>query len=129
MFKRVTWLGAGLVTGFVASKWVERKARRRLARYLPSRYLPSRYLPSRQLTSRPLPLNAGAELADKARDLAVAKIADLRSAVDEGRNTMVAREAELRRQWKLDEPGEQADGGRSGAARSGAVWARQRGGR
>ena len=40
MFKRVTWLGAGLVTGFAASKWVERKARRRLARYLPARQLP-----------------------------------------------------------------------------------------
>jgi len=85
MFKRLTWMGAGLVTGFVASKWVERKARRRLARYFPSRHLPSRYLPSGQ------PLNAGAELADKARELAVAKIADLRTAVDEGRSTMVAR--------------------------------------
>jgi hypothetical protein len=113
MFKRVTWMGAGLVTGLVASKWVERKARRRLARYFPSRHLPSRP-----------PLNAGAELADKARELAVAKIADLRTAVDEGRSTMVAREAELRRQWKLPEPAEQRYGGRADGA-----WAKQRGGR
>jgi hypothetical protein len=118
MFKRVTWMGAGLVTGLVASKWVERKARRRLARYFPSRHLPSRYLPSGQ------PLNAGAELADKARELAVAKIADLRTAVDEGRSTMVAREAELRRQWKLAEPGEQRYGGKADGA-----WAKQRSGR
>jgi hypothetical protein len=106
MFKRVTWLGVGLVTGLAASKWVERKARRRLARYLPA---------------QGLPLKAGAEIADKARELAVSTIADLRSAVDEGRTTMVAREAELRRQWKLGEPGEQWDGGKADA-----VWARQR---
>jgi hypothetical protein len=69
-------------------------------------------------------LSAGAELADKARELAVAKIADLRTAVDEGRSTMVAREAELRRQWKLPEPAEQRYGGRADGA-----WAKQRGGR
>jgi hypothetical protein len=109
MFKRVTWLGAGLVTGFAASKWVERKARRRLARYLPVRQLP---------------LQAGAEMADRARSLAVAKVADLRSAVDQGRSTMVAREAELRRQWKLGGPGDQRDGGRADA-----VWEGQRGSR
>jgi hypothetical protein len=111
MFKRVTWLGAGLVTGFAASKWVERKARRRLARYFPARQLP---------------LKAGAEMADRARELAVAKMADLRSAVDEGRSTMVAREAELRRQWRLGEAQEheQRNGGTAGA-----VWARQRGSR
>ena len=118
MFKRLTWMGAGLVTGFVASKWVERKARRRLARYFPSRHLPSRYLPSGQ------PLNAGAELAAKARELAVAKIAALRPAGGEGRSTMVAREAELRRQWKLAEPGEQRYGGKADGA-----WAKQRSGR
>ncbi len=109
MFKRVTWLGAGLVTGFAASKWVERKARRRLARYLPARQLP---------------LKAGAEIADKARDLAVSTIADLRSAIDEGRSTMAAREAELRRQWTLGEPSQPRDGGKTDA-----VWARQRGSR
>jgi hypothetical protein len=106
MFKRVTWLGAGLVTGFAASKWVERKARRRWARYFPVRQLP---------------LKAGAEIADRARGLAVARMAELRNAVDEGRRTMVAREAELRRQWELDEPAEQRDGGRADV-----VWARQR---
>ena len=119
MFKRVTWMGAGLVTGLVASKWVERKARRRLARYFPSSHFPSRHL-----SAGPPALDAGAELAAKARELAVAKMADLRAAVDEGRSTMVARETELRRQWKLDEPGGQGDGGRSGA-----VWAKQRGSR
>jgi hypothetical protein len=109
MFKRVTWLGAGLATGFVASKWVERKARRRLARYLPARQLP---------------LKAGAEIADRARGLAVATIADLRSAVEEGRSTMVERETELRRQLKLGELEEPRNGGKTGA-----VWARQRGSR
>jgi hypothetical protein len=86
MFKRVTWWGAGLVTGVVASRWVEHEARRRLARYLPARQLP---------------LRAGAELADRARDAAVTRVADLRDAVVEGRSTMAAREAELRRQWRL----------------------------
>jgi hypothetical protein len=112
MLKRVTWLGAGLVTGFAASKWVERKARRRWARYFPDRRLP---------------LRAGADIAGKARDLAVAKMSDLRSAVDEGRSAMIAREAELRRQlklderqWKLDEPTDQRNGGTGGA------WARKR---
>jgi hypothetical protein len=106
MFKRVTWVGAGLVTGFVASKWVERKARRRLARYLPARGLPVR---------------AGAEIAGKARELAVAKMTDLRSAVDEGRSTMVAREAELRQQFKLGRREEPRNGGTAGA-----IWARPR---
>ncbi len=109
MFKRVTWLGAGLVTGFAASKWVERKARRRLARYLPARQLP---------------LKAGVEMAGKARELAVSTMADLRSAIDEGRTTMVAREAELRRQWDLGEAGRPGDGGKTDVVRARARGSR-----
>jgi hypothetical protein len=84
MFKRVTWLSVGLVAGFGASKWVERKARRRLARYLPAGQF-----------------QAGLEAADKAREAAVAKVADLRHAVEGGRTAMASREAELRRQLRL----------------------------
>lgn len=98
MFKRVTWLSVGLVAGFGASKWVERKARRRLARYLPSARL-----------------DAGMEAAAKARERAATKVADFRHAVEGGRQAMVAREAELRHQLRLDEgepagPGSRAVG-------------------
>jgi hypothetical protein len=69
-----------------ASKWVERKARQQLARYLPLSQLP---------------LRAGSEIADRARDRAAGKIVDLRIAVEGGRNAMAAKEAELRRQLGL----------------------------
>jgi hypothetical protein len=88
MFRRLTWLGVGVVAGFGASKWVERKARQQLARYLP--------------VSK-LPLRAGSEIADRARDRAAGKIVDLRVAVEGGRNAMAAKEAELRRQLGLTE--------------------------
>jgi hypothetical protein len=88
MFKRLTWLGVGVVAGFGASKWVERKARQQLARYLPVSQLPFR---------------AGSEIADRARDRAAGKIVDLRSAVEGGRNAMAAKEVELRRQLGLAE--------------------------
>jgi hypothetical protein len=88
MFRRLTWLGVGVVAGFGASKWVERKARKQLARYLP--------------VSR-LPLRAGTEIADRARDRAAGKIVDLRIAVEGGRNAMAAKEAELREQLGLAE--------------------------
>jgi hypothetical protein len=88
MFRRLTWLGVGVVAGFGASKWVERKARRQLAKYLPVSQLPFR---------------AGSEIADRARDRAAGKIVDLRIAVEGGRNAMATREAELRRQLGLAE--------------------------
>src|SRR5580704_14818818 len=81
MFVRLSWLGVGVVVGFGASKWVERKARQQLARYLPVSQLPFR---------------AGSEIADRARDRAAGKIVD-------GRNAMVAKEVELRRQLWLEE--------------------------
>ena len=85
MFKRVTWLGVGLVAGFGASKWVERKARRRLARLIPGGLRT---------------LDAGAEVRDRARELATGTLADLRDAVAEGRRAMTNREVELRRQLR-----------------------------
>jgi hypothetical protein len=88
MFRRLTWFGVGLMAGFGASKWVERKARKQLARYLPVSQLP---------------LRAGSEIADRARDRAVGKIVDLRIAVEGGRDAMAAKEAELRRQLGLAE--------------------------
>ena len=99
MFKRVTWFGVGLLVGAAASKWVEVKARRRLARYFPARRLALRTSP--EVT----------EVADWARGLAAGKVADLRDAVEGGRSAMVIKEAELRRQLRLVEPG---DGPRAG---------------
>jgi hypothetical protein len=97
MFKRVTWFGVGLVAGAVASKWVEVKARRRLARYFPTRRL--------SLTPAP----EFAEVADRARELAAGRVADIRSAVRGGRSAMATKEAELRRQFALVEPPEGPD--------------------
>jgi hypothetical protein len=94
MLKRVTWFGAGLVVGAAASKWVEIKARRRLARYFPAR----------RLALKPSP--DVAEVAEKARELAAVKVADIRSAFAGGRSAMASKEAELRRQLRLVEPGE-----------------------
>jgi len=96
MFKRVTWLSIGLVTGFGASKWVERKARRRLARYLPAAQM-----------------EAGLEAAGRAREVAADKVAAVRHALEEGRDAMAARETELRRQLRLDQRGAPDNGVRS----------------
>ena len=96
MFRRLTWLGIGLVTGLGASRWVERKVRKQLAHYLPVGQLP---------------IKAGAQLADRAREKASSRILDLRSAVDGGRDAMAARESELRRQLGLEEPGPGQSGG------------------
>jgi hypothetical protein len=97
MFKRVTWFGVGLVAGAALSKWVEVKARRRLARYFPAR----------RLTLAPPP--EFAEVADRARELASGRVADIRSAVRGGRSAMASKEAELRRQFKLVDPAEEAE--------------------
>jgi hypothetical protein len=94
MLKRITWFGVGLIVGAAASKWVELKARKRLARYFPTR----------RLTLRPSP--EVTQMAERARDLAAGKVADLRSAVQGGRSAMVLREEELRRQLRLVEPDE-----------------------
>ena len=83
MLGRATWLGVGLVAGFGASKWVERKVRRRLRRYLPA---------------GSLPMKVSTEVAGKARELAAGKLADVRGAVKQGRAGMVEKEAELRGQ-------------------------------
>jgi hypothetical protein len=83
MFKRLTWMGVGLVAGMGASKWVEIKARRRLARYIPGGLRT---------------LATGAEVRDRARELATGTLTDMRYAVGEGRRAMAAREVELRRQ-------------------------------
>jgi hypothetical protein len=90
MFRRLTWLGVGLVAGAAASKWVEIKARRRLARYIPA---------------GSSALKAAPEVADRAREVAAERVADLRSAVEGGRDAMVVRESELRRQLRLPEHG------------------------
>ena len=71
--------------------WVERKARRQLARYLPVSQLP---------------LRAGSEIADRARDKAAGRIVDLRIAVRVAGSAMAAKEAELRQQLGLAETAE-----------------------
>jgi hypothetical protein len=95
MFKRATWLGVGLVAGAAASKWVEIKARRRLAQYFP---------PGSSA------LKAAPEIAGRARDVTVDRLADLRYAVEGGRNAMALRESELRRRLRLPEPGDRSRG-------------------
>jgi hypothetical protein len=91
MFRRLTWLGVGLVVGAAGSKWVEIKARRRLARYVPA---------------GSSALKAAPEVAGRALEVAAERVADLRNAVEGGRDAMVVRESELRRQLRLPEHGE-----------------------
>jgi hypothetical protein len=91
MLSRARWLVVGLVAGFGASKWLERKLRRSVARYLPSGQL-----------------KAGAELVGRAHEIASEGLADLRSAVAEAHVGMSQRESELRsklrsRGWSSDE--------------------------
>lgn len=83
MFKRVTWIGMGLVAGLGASKWVERKARRSLSRVLPLQRLPVR---------------AGAVLVERARKGARGRAYAARGALEVGRAAMEARQGELREQ-------------------------------
>ena len=70
MFRRLTWLGVGLVVGAAGSKWVEIKARRRLARYIPA---------------GSSALKAAPEVAGRALEVAAERVADLRNAVEGGR--------------------------------------------
>jgi hypothetical protein len=76
MFVRVTWLGVGVVVGVAGSKWAERKLRR--------------------AASRLLPAQVSAEFARRGERLAE----ELRAALVEGRQAMVAREAGLRREMQ-----------------------------
>jgi hypothetical protein len=89
MSHRARWLGVGLVAGFGASKWVERKIRRRLSRYLPANGFPAM---------------VGTELAVRAREAASSTARELREAVTEARAGMEEREAELRSQLGLGRP-------------------------
>jgi len=77
MFRRVKWLGIGLVVGAGASKWAERKIRDRIARYFPASRL-------------------GARMADRAREIATGTAQELREAVAVARTGMEETETELR---------------------------------
>jgi hypothetical protein len=88
MFRRVTWLGVGLIAGATVSQWAERRLRKQLERYLPANQL-----------------KAGAEAASRVRLRAAGKVADLRVALEGGHSAMVVREAELRRQFRLPDDG------------------------
>jgi len=89
MFKRAKWMGIGLVAGFGASKWVERKARRRL----------ERYVPGGRLT-----LDTAADVRELAVSVGRETLADFRHALAEGRYAMASRESDLRHQLRLPEP-------------------------
>ena len=105
MFKRATWTAVGLLAGLGTSKWVERKARRKLARYLPVHQLP---------------LELGAEAVSRAAAAAAERLDDLRLAVEEGRTEMAAREQELRARLHLagTQPPARASGRQPWSARS-----------
>ncbi|HXW79875.1 MAG TPA: hypothetical protein VEJ84_10270 [Acidimicrobiales bacterium] len=83
------------MAGAAASKWVEIKARRRLAQYFPA---------------GSSALKAAPEIAGRARDVTADVLADLRYALDGGRDAMALRERELRRQLRLPEAGERSRG-------------------
>lgn len=93
MFRRARWLGLGLVAGLGASKWVERKIRRRLSHYLPAGGLPAK---------------VGTELAARARQAASSTARELREAVGQARTGYEEREVELRRQLRLGGPAAEA---------------------
>jgi len=99
MFKRVTWMGVGLVAGFGASKWVERQAHRTLARHVPGGRLT---------------LETVADLGRWASQRAHDTLADLADAMEQGREAAGTRRAELRQQLNLAEPPVPAGGFVSG---------------
>jgi hypothetical protein len=74
MLRRVRWLGTGAIIGLASSVWAQRKARALAARYRP------------------------AGIAGTAVERARTWPGELRAALDEGRTTMRAREAELRQE-------------------------------
>ena len=74
MFKRVRWMGVGAAAGAAATVWAERRLRRQVERFLPAR------------------VRAGLSARVRAAG------SDLREAIEEGRQAMADREAELRAQ-------------------------------
>ena len=80
MFKRLFWLVIGAGFGFGVSFWLMRFVRSTVERYSPER--------------------VGGDLADGARRLST----DVRKAIEEGREAMRKREAELRAELELRQP-------------------------
>lgn len=74
MFKRITWLGAGIAVGAGGAFWTKRKVEATVARYLPDR--------------------VADRAATQARDLG----RTVREAASEGRDAMRQRQQELRAQ-------------------------------
>jgi hypothetical protein len=72
VFRRARWLGAGAALGFAASVWAQHKLKAAAARYRPA--------------------GAAGNAVNRARSWPT----HLRAAIEEGRSTMRAREAELR---------------------------------
>ncbi len=77
MTKRLRWMALGVLAGAGGARWAERRLRRRVERYLPSQ--------------------VRAEVASRVR----AAGNDLRGALEEGREAMSEREAELRARMRL----------------------------
>ena len=80
MFKRLFWLCVGIGLGAGLSYWLARMLKQTAERYSPER--------------------VGGDLADSARRLNT----DLRKAIEEGREAMRKREAELRAELELRQP-------------------------
>jgi hypothetical protein len=80
VFKRLFWLCVGIGLGAGMSYWLARFLKQTAERYSPER--------------------VGGDLAESARRLGT----DVRKAVDEGREAMRKREAELRAELELHQP-------------------------
>jgi len=85
--KRLRWMCLGMLTGAGGTLWAERRLRRRLERYLPAQ------------------LRAGVSSRVRAAG------SDLRGALQEGREAMTEREAELRAQLRTAPPSTGPPGG------------------
>jgi hypothetical protein len=72
MFKRLFWLGTGLTVGFGSSVWLMRAVRRTVERFTPQRLTHDAVAGARSVST------------------------ELKAALDEGRDAMRQREAELR---------------------------------
>ena len=80
MFKRLFWLCVGIGLGAGLAYWLQKALRQTAERYSPER--------------------VGGDLADGARRLST----DVRKAIEEGREAMRKREAELRADLELRQP-------------------------
>ena len=80
MFKRLFWVCVGIGLGAGMAYWLQKALRQTAQRYSPER--------------------VGGDLADGARRLS----ADVRKAIEEGREAMRKREAELRADLELRQP-------------------------